>query len=137
MGNTLIVELVHRAQATAKAVKSSKSKAPHPLSDLEICWYNYPPATKSFAIIVDDPSQTQDPVHYMSYDIPVGNEVISHLEWLGNAVTFSGQSPLRIRVYALKGFTNLAPNATLEQLRRAMEGKVVAVGQQWLGRQLH
>lgn len=109
----------------------------HPLYGLEIKWYNYPLNTQCFAIVVDDPSQVKDPVYYLAYDIPVECATIDRLEVLGNSVAFDLRKPLRIRVYALKGRTNLPPGASVDQLRRAMEGKVVATGQQWLSLQVH
>lgn len=144
MGNTLIIELSHReAKANPKdrdrGIKGRETSrmGSHPLSGVEVLWYNYPLNTKSFVLIVDDPSQVSDPLYYVSYDIPVGHEAIKHLDQLGNWVDFNPSAQLRIRVYALKAFTNLEPGASIEKLRRAMEGKIVATGQQWLSLALH
>ncbi len=136
----MIVELISKAvpsQANQKQPVQNKSAEAHPLQGFALRWYNYPQSTKCFAMIVDDPAQDKDPVYYLGYDIPVGNEVIDHLEALGNSVNFNSHHALRIRVYALKDRTNLPPNTTLEQLRRAMEGRIVAVGEQWLSLNVH
>lgn len=136
----MIVELVpnRNSGSTINTKNDGKREiSSHPLQGFSLRWYNFPINTQCFAVIVDDPHQISDPIHYLGYDIPVGNEAIDNLEMLGNQVAFDLNHPLRIRVYALKSRTNLPPEASHEQLRRAMEGLIVAVGQQWLSLQVH
>lgn len=111
-------------------------------------WEDAPPATKSFALICDDPDAPGGSwVHWVIYGIPAGTselpENVAKADAVGNAkqgvndfgsVGYGGPMPPRghgvhhyhFRLYALDTELKLAPRVTRKQLESAMKGHVVA-----------
>ena len=115
-----------------------------------LAWNNAPDATKSFALICDDPDAPRgDWVHWVIYFIPPGVKSLAghqpktaalpngakqgtndfpKLGYDGPAPP-SGTHRYFFRVYALNTELNLRPNVTKAQLLKAMEGHILAQGQ--------
>ena len=116
-------------------------------------WSGAPAETKAFALTVEDPDAPAGTwIHWVAYDLPVshgldenrprsadlpdggkqGANSWGRLGWNGPAPPPGKTHHYRFTVYALSSPTGLAPGATLESLRRAMKGKVLAEGR-WTG----
>lgn len=111
-------------------------------------WQEAPPATKSFALICDDPDAPMGTwVHWVMYDIPASvyqlEEGISDSETLSNGAKqgitdfgrpgYGGPCPppgkphrYYFKLYALDTQLNLPPRQTKTSLLQAMEGHVLA-----------
>jgi len=113
-----------------------------------LSWRDAPRATKSVALIVDDPdAPTGILVHWVLYDLPAGShalgEAIPNQETLGNGakrgvndfgkIGYVGPCPPQglahryfFKLYALDRMTELKPRATKEQLLDAMNKHILA-----------
>jgi Raf kinase inhibitor-like YbhB/YbcL family protein len=111
-------------------------------------WEGAPPATRSFALICDDPDAPGGSwVHWVIYGIPAGAtelpEAVAKTDTVAGMkqgvndfgkVGYGGPMPPRghgvhhyhFRLYALDGELNLAPRVTRRQLEAAMKGHIVA-----------
>lgn len=111
-------------------------------------WEGAPPATKSHALICDDPDAPGGSwVHWVIYGIPAGTaelpESVPKTDVAGNAkqgmndfgkVGYGGPMPpcghgmhhYHFRLFALDTELKLAPRVTRRQLESAMKGHVVA-----------
>lgn len=118
-------------------------------------WNNPPPATKSFALISDDPDAPMGTwVHWIVYDIPVAvrefEEGIPRSETLPNGAKqgitdfgrpgYGGPCPpagkphrYYFKLYALDTLLNLPPQKTKSELLQAIQGHILAEAQ-WVGR---
>ncbi|TDA42079.1 MAG: YbhB/YbcL family Raf kinase inhibitor-like protein [Thermoproteota archaeon] len=116
-----------------------------------ISWSGVPNNTKSLALIVEDPDAPGGLfVHWVIYNIdpslkglPEGipkTEVVSGIGLQGvnsfGKIGYGGPCPPRgsthryiFRIYALKETVQLGPGASRNDLLRAMEGKIIAVGE--------
>ena len=116
-----------------------------------ISWSGVPNNTKSLALIVEDPDAPGGLfVHWVIYNIdpslkglPEGipkTEVVSGIGLQGvnsfGKIGYGGPCPPRgsthryiFRIYALKEAVQLGPGASRNDLLRAMEGKIIAVGE--------
>ena len=116
-----------------------------------ISWSGVPNNTKSLALIVEDPDALGGLfVHWVIYNIdpslkglPEGipkTEVVSGIGLQGvnsfGKIGYGGPCPPRgsthryiFRIYALKETVQLGPGASRNDLLRAMEGKIIAVGE--------
>jgi Raf kinase inhibitor-like YbhB/YbcL family protein len=116
-----------------------------------ISWSGVPNNTKSLALIVEDPDAPGGLfVHWVIYNIdpslkglPEGipkTEVISGIGLQGvnsfGKIGYGGPCPPRgsthryiFRIYALKETVQLGPGASRNDLLRAIEGKIIAVGE--------
>ena len=116
----------------------------------ELRWKNIPHKAKSLALIMEDPDAAYSTwTHWVVYNIPVN--VLEFLEnfpkdpRLPNGIT-QGTSDFKtigygppcppngihryfFRLYALNSFLALPPGATVEQLRQAMKGHILATAQ--------
>ena len=116
-------------------------------------WSGAPAGTKAFALTVEDPDAPMGTwIHWVAYDLPVSNGLDENrprtadlpggghqgvnswgrLGWNGPAPPPGKVHHYLFTVYALSAPTGLAPGATIEALRRAMKGKVLAEGR-WTG----
>ncbi|MBS1766054.1 MAG: YbhB/YbcL family Raf kinase inhibitor-like protein [Acidobacteria bacterium] len=119
----------------------------------ELRWAQGPAGTKAFALTVEDPDAPGGTwVHWVVYDLPPSPGMAEHrprtpdlpgggrqgvnawgrLGWNGPAPPPGKAHHYVFTVYALSSPTGLAPGATLDGLRRAMKGKVLAEGR-WTG----
>jgi Raf kinase inhibitor-like YbhB/YbcL family protein len=116
-----------------------------------ISWSGVPNNTKSLALIVEDPDAPGGLfVHWVIYNIdpslkglPEGipkTEVVSGIGLQGvnsfGKIGYGGPCPPRgsthryiFRIYALKETVQLGPGASRNDLLRAIEGKIIAVGE--------
>jgi Raf kinase inhibitor-like YbhB/YbcL family protein len=116
-----------------------------------ISWSGVPNNTKSLALIVEDPDAPGGLfVHWVIYNIdpslkglPEGipkTEFVSGIGLQGvnsfGKIGYGGPCPPRgsthryiFRIYALKETVQLGPGASRNDLLRAMEGKIIAVGE--------
>ncbi len=112
----------------------------------ELAWTDPPPATQSFAMIMDDPDAPAGTwVHGVIYDLPPNNRSLgegvtgdsdlgggSHgrNSWgrtdYGGPCPPSGTHRYFFRLYALDVALGLEPGATKEALLDAMEGHILA-----------
>lgn len=113
-------------------------------------WTSIPDATKSIALISDDPDAPRGTwVHWVVYDLPASlrelPEAVPPDKTLANGgkqgtndfgkIGYGGPCPPSgthryfFKVYALDKALGLAPGATKAQLLKAMEGHVLAEGQ--------
>lgn len=113
-------------------------------------WAESPPATKTFALIVDDPdAPSGNFVHWLLYNVPGSicllEENQPHAGTLENGarqgindfrkIGYAGPCPPRgthryfFKLYALDNVLPLNPGATKEELLQAMEGHVMAESQ--------
>lgn len=119
----------------------------------EVTWSGVPNGTSAFALTVEDPDAPGGTwIHWVAYDLPLsqglaGNQPRSadlpgggkqgvnswgRLGWNGPAPPPGKTHHYRFTVYALSAPTGLAPSATIEALRAAMKGKILAEGR-WTG----
>ena len=119
----------------------------------ELSWSGAPAETKAFALTVEDPDAPAGTwIHWVAYDLPVSTGLAGNqpktaelpgggrqganswgrLGWNGPAPPPGKVHHYLFTVYALQEATGLAPGATIEALRRAMKGKVLAEGR-WTG----
>jgi len=116
-----------------------------------ISWSGVPNNTKSLALIVEDPDAPGGLfVHWVIYNIdpslkglPEGipkTEVVSGIGLQGvnsfGKIGYGGPCPPRgsthryiFRIYALKETVQIGPGASRNDLLRAIEGKIIAVGE--------
>jgi Raf kinase inhibitor-like YbhB/YbcL family protein len=116
-----------------------------------LVWSNPPPATRSFALIVDDPDAPHKTVvHWLIYDIPPDarglQEGVPTDKQLRDGsrqgkndhgkIGFSGPCPPRgvvhhyfFKLYALDDMTALKPNAIKPQLEQAIKGHILGKAQ--------
>lgn len=123
-----------------------------------LAWAQPPPQTRSFALIVDDPdAPTKTIVHWVLYDLPAGARSLP--EGIAKDATlpdgsrqgrndhgtigYSGPCPPRgathhyfFQLYALDSMIDLKPDASKDDLERAMEGHILAESQ-LIGRFAH
>ena len=114
-------------------------------------WSDPPPATKSFALICDDPDAPRGTwVHWVLFNLPGDQrdleEAVPNQDVLANGakqgkndfgkVGYGGPAPppgkphrYFFKLYALDTPLNLAPGVTKSQLVAAMQGHVLAEGQ--------
>lgn len=118
-----------------------------------ITWTGAPPGTRTFAIIVQDPDAPGGAfTHWVAYDLPVspglpegrpegpqlpgggcqGPNDFGRLGWNGPAPPPGRIHHYVFRVFALSSPTGLPPGATVEALRKAMKGRILAQGT-WTG----
>ena len=113
----------------------------------ELRWSGAPAATKSFALIVDDPDARRERpfVHWLLYKIPHGHRSIpagstgTGIEGRNDfgRTGYGGPQPppghgvhrYRFRLYALDREIGLAPGATREELEAQMRGHVLEEGE--------
>lgn len=115
-----------------------------------LSWSGVPPEAKSLALVCEDPDAPRGNwVHWVLYDIPPsvaslpeavpphervagggthGKNDFGRLGYGGPAPP-SGTHRYFFRLYALDRALALPPGSTLEQLRHAMEGHVLAQGE--------
>jgi len=112
-----------------------------------LSWTGVPPKARSLALICEDPDAPRGNwVHWVLYDIEPSvtslPEAVAAVPTLGAAGThgkndfgkpgYGGPAPPSgthryfFRLYALDGALSLPPGATVAQLRRAMEGHILA-----------
>ena len=113
-----------------------------------LAWADPPPATKSFALVCDDPDAPVGTwVHWVLYDLPATVRAlptgVASTPALGDGsrqgtndfkkTGYGGPCPPRggphryfFKLYALDTALGLAPGATKQALLRAMEGHVLA-----------
>ncbi|HTL98258.1 MAG TPA: YbhB/YbcL family Raf kinase inhibitor-like protein [Holophagaceae bacterium] len=119
----------------------------------ELRWSGAPPGTKAFAVTVEDPDAPAGVwIHWVAYDLPVsaglaenrpraaelpgggkqGLNSWGRLGWNGPAPPPGKVHHYHFTVYALSAPTGLAPGMTIQALRQAMKGRVLAEGR-WTG----
>ena len=114
-----------------------------------LAWADAPAATRSFALIMDDPDTPKGAVtHWLIYDLPVGarslpegvptSKKLADGSMQGKNVVgksgYTGPCPEKgepahhyfFKLYALDAKTNLKPNAKKEELEGAMKGHILA-----------
>lgn len=114
-----------------------------------LTWSDAPAATKGFAVIMDDPDTPRGTVtHWLIYDIPAGAHSLPEGVPSGKKLAdgsmqgknvrgksgYTGPCPEKggpahhyfFKLYALDASTGLKPNATKEQLEKAMDGHILA-----------
>jgi Raf kinase inhibitor-like YbhB/YbcL family protein len=116
----------------------------------ELSWTDVPPGTRSLVLILDDPDAPgRSFIHWIVYDIPVS---IDHLDQaidkngilpaVGRAkqgrndmhkIGYDGPAPPKgqlhhyyFKLYALDKAVNLEPGTSVEEVRRAMNGHILA-----------
>jgi Raf kinase inhibitor-like YbhB/YbcL family protein len=116
-----------------------------------LLWNDPPPATKSFALVVDDPDAPNGTVvHWLIYDIPADShglqEGVARDKKLRDGtqqgrnshgkIGYSGPCPPHgsvhhyfFKLYALDEVTNLKPKATKPELEQAMKGHILGKAQ--------
>jgi Raf kinase inhibitor-like YbhB/YbcL family protein len=116
-----------------------------------LSWSSPPPKTQAFALIVDDPDAGFTFTHWVIYNLPANTqelpEGIGQQEHPLPGGTLQGQNGFDktayggpcppgtsshhyvFRVYALDSRLDLPPGVTEKQLKRAIEGHVLAQGQ--------
>lgn len=116
-----------------------------------LAWTNPPPATKSLALIADDPDAPAGTwVHWMIYDLPpatksLGEDQPRVAQFKDGAkqglndfkkTGYNGPAPpagkahrYYFKLYALDKLTSLPPNATKADLLKAMDGHVLGEGE--------
>jgi len=115
-----------------------------------LAWSGAPTNTASYALIVEDPDAPSGTfVHWVIYNIPAASsglaQGVAQTPTLddgtaqgknsGNSQYYEGPCPPSgthryfFRLYALDTRLNLAPGATAEQLRKAIQGHVLAQGE--------
>lgn len=116
-----------------------------------LLWNDPPPATKSFALVVDDPDAPNGTVvHWLIYDIPADShglqEGVPRDKKLRDGtlqgrnshgkIGYSGPCPPRgsvhhyfFKLYALDDVTNLRPKASKPELEQAMKGHILGKAQ--------
>jgi Raf kinase inhibitor-like YbhB/YbcL family protein len=114
-------------------------------------WSELPPATKSIALICDDPDAPRGTwVHWVLFNLPAQTreleECVATTETLGNGakqgkndfgnIGYGGPAPPKgkahryfFKLYALDIALNLPSGATKAELEAAMKGHVLAEGQ--------
>lgn len=111
-----------------------------------LAWTDSPAGTSSFALIMDDPDAPRGTwLHWVLFDLPASTRSIAEAvparpapggggthgknSWgrsdYGGPCPPSGTHRYFFRLYALGGALGLPAGATLEQVRRAMEGRVL------------
>ena len=109
-----------------------------------LTWSDPPAATKSFALIMDDPDAPGTWVHWVLYNIPsdvrslqetadtsgmsVGKNSSGNLHYDGPCPP-SGMHRYFFKLYALDSTLSLSPGATKEQLLNSMKGHILAQGE--------
>jgi Raf kinase inhibitor-like YbhB/YbcL family protein len=114
-----------------------------------LAWADAPAATRSFALIMDDPDTTKGAVtHWLIYDLAVGTrslpegvpakKKLADGSMQGKNVRgksgYAGPCPEKggpahhyfFKLYALDANTNLKPNAKREEVEAAMKGHILA-----------
>ncbi len=115
-----------------------------------LAWSGAPADTASFALIVEDPDAPAGTwVHWVIYNIPATSKGLAEAVApqptfddgaaqgmnSGNRRYYEGPCPPSgthryfFRLYALNARLDLAPGATADQLRRAMQGHILAQGE--------
>jgi Raf kinase inhibitor-like YbhB/YbcL family protein len=106
-----------------------------------LTWQSAPEATKSLAIILDDPdAPSGDFVHWVLFDIPAAfSELREGVQMVGvpgansfRKLGYNGPCPPRgpahryiFKLYALDQLLRLPPGATKSDLERAMQGHIL------------
>lgn len=119
----------------------------------ELVWSGVPEGAMAFALTVEDPDAPGGIwIHWVAYDLPVsqglaGNQARSaelpnggkqgvnswgRLGWNGPAPPPGKVHHYHFTVYALSAPTGLPSGATIEALRAAMKGRILAEGR-WTG----
>ena len=106
-----------------------------------LAWSGAPDGTAAFAIVVDDPD-ARGFVHWLAADIPAGTTSIGEGEaagtqggndfgrsGYGGPCPPSGSHRYVFTVHALSETLGLAANFSADELRTAMEGRILASGQ--------
>ncbi len=142
--NTLLVtSAVFRQGQPIPAKYSCKGENSSPA----LTWRNVPPATKSFAIICDDPDAPNGTwVHWVVYNLPATVrqlpdavdvrklDGLSGVNSSGN-MRYDGPCPPNgthryfFKVYALDAMLDLVSGASKEELLAKMEGHILAQGE--------
>jgi Raf kinase inhibitor-like YbhB/YbcL family protein len=107
-----------------------------------LAWNEPPSGTQSFALIMDDPDAPMGTwVHWVLFNIPTAarslqeNENTSTISvgknsWgnpgYGGPCPPSGTHRYFFKLYALDSILSLSPGATKQQVRKAMEGHILA-----------
>ncbi|MGC2290723.1 MAG: YbhB/YbcL family Raf kinase inhibitor-like protein, partial [Candidatus Acidiferrales bacterium] len=116
-----------------------------------LLWNNPPPATRSFALVVDDPDAPNGTVvHWLIYDIPADSHGLQEgvpkdkklrdgsLQGKNShgKIGYSGPCPPHgavhhyfFKLYALDNVINLKPNATEPQLEQAIKDHILGKAQ--------
>ncbi|MFZ1972857.1 MAG: YbhB/YbcL family Raf kinase inhibitor-like protein [Candidatus Acidiferrales bacterium] len=116
-----------------------------------LLWNNPPPATRSFALVVDDPDAPNGTVvHWLIYDIPADTHGLQEgvpkdkklrdgtLQGRNShgKIGYSGPCPPHgavhhyfFKLYALDNVINLKPNATEPQLEQAIKDHILGKAQ--------
>jgi len=116
-----------------------------------LSWRDAPPATKAFALIVDDPDAPAGTwVHWVLYDLPAGSwqlpEAVPATDTVAGGaaqglndfrkVGYGGPCPPAgkshryfFKLYALDASTKLPPRASKTDVLRAVEGHVIATAE--------
>jgi Raf kinase inhibitor-like YbhB/YbcL family protein len=112
----------------------------------QLSWTKGPEATKSYAMICDDPdAPMQTWVHWLVYNIPPNIiEIPENSKPLAGAMygttdfrraDYGGPCPpsgthhYHFKVYALDGILQLKPGATKSEIEKAMQGHILASGE--------
>lgn len=115
-----------------------------------LSWTGAPDGTASFALIMDDPDAPSGTfVHWVIYNIPAVSQSLAQAvaqtpifddgavqgKNSGNRQYYSGPCPPSgthryfFKLYALDTRLELAPGATADELRQAMQGHILAQGE--------
>jgi len=116
----------------------------------DLSWTGAPAATKSFALILDDPDASMGTwVHWMIYNIPVTTNGLPEAIPVGDQLSngslqgknssgklgYNGPCPPSgthhyfFKLYALDTILNLSSGADKDQLLKAMDGHILAQGE--------
>ena len=145
----MTLTLSSSAFAQGKPIPAEYSCKGHNISPA-LAWSGAPANTASFALIVDDPDAPVGTyTHWVIYDMPATNQGLpqdvapqpilndgtSQGKNSANHQNYDGPCPPSgthryfFKLYALDTRLNLGPGATADQLRKAMQGHILAQGE--------
>lgn len=144
---TMTLSLSSKAFAPGQSIPSKYSCIGRNLSP-DLAWTGAPAATKSFALIVDDPDAPMGTwVHWVMFNIPtatmslpedasaslpagavLGNNSSGNAKYMGPCPP-SGTHRYFFKLYALDTTLTLSAGASKDQLLKAMDGHILAQGE--------